>query len=583
MRSGSKRLGSLVALAAVSVLLVAACTKKGSESGDKGPTKQFSPGFAECETKPDDCNSGQTKKGGTIVVALGKVIPNLNIWASDGNLVESVEVMNGVTMSPFIFLPSGKIVPTDLVAEEPKVTSTSPQTVVYKINPKAVWEDNSPVTADDFDVTWRMLNGHDEKINIADSTGYKSIESVKGSDNGKTVTVTFKSGESYPDYKGLFSLIPAHIIAKSGDIKTDAALEAGFKALYTDTSWTVGPYKISNWTKEKQVELVPNPKWYGKTQPVLDKIVFQFVVDSAQLIPALQNKEIGAFVIQPNRDIVTKLQGMTQSGVGFEMTAGYSYEHFDLNAGNKFLADVALRQAIFTAINTQELMDKTIKTFFSSVKPMGSHMLYPVQQGYVDNRAKVAPDQGSGDADKAKKILTDAGYKLDGGKLTTPKGEAVPSLRFRFTKGNVARAQLAEIFQSQMKKINIDIKIDPTDDLSGTLDAKDYDVIVFGWAGSALLTGNRGIFHSKGENNKTNFGDPKADDLLDQAIKELDEKKAIDLYNQADEILYKDAITLPLWPKPNLLAANSDYRNIRDNNAGSYHSYNTQEWGIKAS
>src|SRR6266542_3981847 len=297
MRSGSKRLGSLVALAAVSVLLVAACTKKGE--GDKGPSKQFSPGFAECETKPDDCNSGLTKKGGTIVVALGKVIPNLNIWAGDGNLVESVEVMNGVTMSPFIFLPSGKIVPTDLVAEEPKVTSTSPQTVVYKLNPNAKWEDGSPINADDFDLTWRVLNGHDKDINI------------------------------------------------------DKTLEAGFKAIYNDTTWTAGPYKIGNWNKEKSVELVPNPNWYGKTKPSLDKIIFQFVVDSAQLVPALQNKEINAFVIQPTRDIVTKLQGMTASGVGYEMTAGYSFEHFDINVKNKALSDLPLRQAIFTAINTQ--------------------------------------------------------------------------------------------------------------------------------------------------------------------------------------------------------------------------------------
>src|SRR6266542_3107724 len=521
MRSGSKRLGSLVALAAVSVLLVAACTKKGE--GDKGPSKQFSPGFAECETKPDDCNSGLTKKGGTIVVALGKVIPNLNIWAGDGNLVESVEVMNGVTMSPFIFLPSGKIVPTDLVAEEPKVTSTSPQTVVYKLNPNAKWEDGSPINADDFDLTWRVLNGHDKDINIADSTGYDQIDSVEGSDGGKTVTVKYKT--PYPDWKGLFTLLPAHIFAKSGDVKSDKTLEAGFKAIYNDTTWAAGPYKIGNWNKEKSVELVPNPNWYGKTKPSLDKIIFQFVVDSAQLVPALQNKEINAFVIQPNRDIVTKLQGMTASGVGYEMTAGYSFEHFDINVKNKALSDLPLRQA----------------------------------------------------------ILTDAGYKLDGAKLTDSKGQPVPTLRFRFTKGNVARAQLAEIFQGQMKKINVDVKIDPTDDLSGTLDSQDYDIIVFGWAGTALLTGNRGIYHSKGDNNKTGWGDPKADDLLDQAVKELDEKKAIDLYNQADEIWYKNAVTLPLWAKPNLLAASTDYVNLRDNNAGSYHSYNTQDWGLKAS
>ncbi len=146
----------------------------------------------------------------------------------------------------------------------------------------------------------------------------------------------------------------------------------------------------------------------------------------------------------------------------------------------------------------------------------------------------------------------------------------------------MARAQLAEIFQGQMKKIGVPIAVDPTDDLSGTLDAQDYDMIVFGWAGSSLLTGNRGIYHSGTDNNKTGFGDPEADAALDAAVKELDEKKAIELYNKADEIWFKNAVTLPLWAKPNLLALSSDYVNVRDNNAGSYHSYNTQDWGVKA-
>ena len=145
----------------------------------------------------------------------------------------------------------------------------------------------------------------------------------------------------------------------------------------------------------------------------------------------------------------------------------------------------------------------------------------------------------------------------------------------------MARQQLAELFLGQMKKINVPITIDPTDDLSGTLDSQDYDVIVFGWAGSALLTGNAGIWTSKGANNKTGFGDPEADAALEAAIKELDEKKAIELYNKADVIWWKAAVSLTLWAKPNLLALNTDYVNVRDNNAGSYHSYNTQEWGAK--
>ncbi|WP_406165756.1 hypothetical protein [Streptomyces sp. NBC_00996] len=38
-------------------------------------------------------------------------------------------------------------------------TSTSPQTLVYKINPKASWNDGTAITADDFVYHWRTDNG----------------------------------------------------------------------------------------------------------------------------------------------------------------------------------------------------------------------------------------------------------------------------------------------------------------------------------------------------------------------------------------------------------------------------------------
>ena len=38
-------------------------------------------------------------------------------------------------------------------------TSDSPQIVVYKINPKAVWSDGTPITADDFIYNWQAQSG----------------------------------------------------------------------------------------------------------------------------------------------------------------------------------------------------------------------------------------------------------------------------------------------------------------------------------------------------------------------------------------------------------------------------------------
>src|SRR3954447_16423241 len=131
MRTRSKGLGGFVAIAAATVLAISACGSSGG-SGDK--QAQSSPGFAACEEKPNACNNGPTKQGGSIVVALEKTVSNWNTFDSDGNTFETAQVMNGLIPSPYISQPDNwgawnKV----LLSEEPKLTSQSPQTIVYKV------------------------------------------------------------------------------------------------------------------------------------------------------------------------------------------------------------------------------------------------------------------------------------------------------------------------------------------------------------------------------------------------------------------------------------------------------------------
>jgi peptide/nickel transport system substrate-binding protein len=91
-------------------------------------------------------------------------------------------------------------------------TSTDPQTIVYKIRQEAVWSDGTPVSADDFVYEWKNLNGSIKGNDVAATTGYDQIQRVKGSGNGKTVTVVF--AEPFTDWKSLFyGLLPAHYTA----------------------------------------------------------------------------------------------------------------------------------------------------------------------------------------------------------------------------------------------------------------------------------------------------------------------------------------------------------------------------------
>ena len=79
--------------------------------------------------------------------------------------------------------------PQQPAPESATVTSSSPQTVVYKINPKAVWSDGTPITADDFIYNWQAQSGNPAYTDVggkpydaASTSGYNQIQSVVGSD-----------------------------------------------------------------------------------------------------------------------------------------------------------------------------------------------------------------------------------------------------------------------------------------------------------------------------------------------------------------------------------------------------------------
>ncbi len=582
MHIGTKRLGGLVALTVAGLLGVTAC---GTSSSNSGGAAQASAGYADCSANPDTCNSGPRKDGGDIVVALGKYPSTWNDWSSDGNIVETVQQENLVVPGAYTFLPSGKIQwNQDLLASEPQVTSTSPQTVVYKINPNAKWSNGTPISADDFIYEWKSNNGHDKNIPIVGSTGYDQIQSVTGSDNGQTVTVVFS--KPYPDWKGLFSepgLFPAwYAKQKVGGLDTDAQLEAAFKVWNTPpTDWSGGPYKLSNYQSQQSATFVPNTSWYGKDKPSLKTITFKYITDQTQDVPALQNQEIQALNIQPDQDTVQQLSQIP--GVNYEVSAGFSWELFEVNTASKFMKDPALREAIFDATNVQDMIDKTVKPFFPTAKRDYNDNILPGVTGYQDVTNKVTPDVGTGNVAKAKSVLQAAGYTFDGsGNLIAPNGGGQVSINFVHTDTQV-RDQSAQLVTQYLSQIGIKVNNKVTPDLGTALSTFNFDIIQFGFSNSPLLTGDHDLWSKDAGNNFTHWSDPQSDQLLNQMSQTLDAQKQADLLNQQDAIMAKAFVTLALYQKPNLQVATNQYINIRDNNAGSYFTYNTQQWGLNAS
>ena len=106
-------------------------------------------------------------------------------------------------------------------------TSTDPQTVVYKINPKAVWSDGTggqlqgllPAVVGRPPPRPRPRGGRRQpapSFDPASTTGYDQMKAPVCSDNGATVTTTYTT--PYADWKSMFSgnapMYPAHVIEK---------------------------------------------------------------------------------------------------------------------------------------------------------------------------------------------------------------------------------------------------------------------------------------------------------------------------------------------------------------------------------
>jgi peptide/nickel transport system substrate-binding protein len=538
---------------------------------------------------PNTVNTAAVTKGGNLTYVLEKTIDNWNILTSAGNTFETAEVENSIY--PNVFNVNPDLQPalnTDLMVSAEQ-TSASPQTLVYKINPKANWSDGKPINVDDFTYLWKAQDGVScPKCDINSTTGYAAIQSITGADSGKTVTVVMKS--PYSDWKAMFStILPAHAATPQGLDATnlEASFDTGFATAPPKVSG--GPFMISDFQKDQSVTTVPNPQWYGKNGPNVDKIIYRMITDATQEPPALQNHEVDAMYPQPEVDLIKQLDAMQK--VVYQLDLGLVFEHIDLNLQNPALQDVAVRKALFTVTDVKGMIARTVGQIDPEIKPLGNRMFVPQQKGYTDNVTSYG--YGSGDVAAATKLLTDAGYKITGGKLTDKTGKAFPALSMRYTQGNAIRQSECQLFADGAKKLGITVNVSPTDSLGGTLTQKDanhkYDVIVFAWVATPFGSSNASLYQSDTAQGAagswgSNFGHYKnatVDAALADSITTTDPNKELQDLNDADKQLSVDAYTLPLYQKPVILAYADKWANIRDNATSVGPPYNTQDWGTR--
>ena len=124
-------------------------------------------------------NTATVKQGGKITWTIEKTVQDWNPLTSNGNTFDYAQTTNGIYPDVYVPQPDYSLVlNSDLMAGDPVVTNataTTPQKIVYKIQPNAKWSDGTPINADDFIYLWQAQNGTNPNVDVASTTGYSDV------------------------------------------------------------------------------------------------------------------------------------------------------------------------------------------------------------------------------------------------------------------------------------------------------------------------------------------------------------------------------------------------------------------------
>ena len=500
-----KNLTKIGGVAAVAAAL--ALTGCGGGGTPKGPDAGKGQEAGSDLTKLISINAKDAKDlepGGTVTLPLGNIGPDFNGFSNNGNSADNTALHRPIdqagTWGCWNFDFDGTATPNKDFCEDVKSeVKDGKQSITIKVNEKATYNDGTPIDVKAFQNTWNMLKGENKDIDIVSSGAYEFVDSVKAGSSDKEVVVT-TTQPVYP-LDALFTglIHPA--------VNTPEIFNTGFTG-DMHPEWMAGPFKLDKYdSAAKTVTLAQNDKWWG-TKPVLDKVVFR-QLESSAAIAAFKNGEIdgvSANTITPYK----QLDGTKDSEIrrGQRLFAG----GLNLNAQKAPLTDVAIRKAIFTAVDREALRKVRFNGLNWEETSSGSMMLLPFSKYYQDNY----PATESG-AEAAKKVLTDAGYKPNAAGIMEKDG--VPAA-FKISNFGDDPTTLAfvQTLQKQLQAGGMDVGIDQraSADFGKVLGSRDFFLSVSGYTVGADATDAVKQFYDS-KTNENELGDAE----LDAEIKAL--------------------------------------------------------------
>ena len=531
MRTSGKMTAAIGAVCVIA-LIVAGCSKNGAkESNKKADKKAAAAAKSLPGTQMASAARGDVKQGGALRIAVIDFPQNFNSYNIDGNDAALIPIDQSTLPQIFTFDNAGNPVLNKDYATSAKVTSDSPFTVTYEMNPKAIWSNGTPIGYPDFLAAWKANNGKNAAFKTASTNGWEKITGITRGSSDREIKVTFNA--PYAGWPAVFNgLMPASL---------DATAKSYNTAWVHSRPISGGPFIVTKADSTAQVITEkPNPKWWGN-KPKLSQLLVRALDQPAQ-VGAFTNGELDALSIGTNADVLKQDEQTPNTKI--YRSSGLTWYHLDLNGKSPLLSNVQLRTAIFQGVDRTQIAKTRLGPIGAPPQLLSNHMYVQSQDGYQANDSVVAYNPA-----QAKKTLDSLGWKMSG-KFRKKDGKTL-TLRMVGQAGNPVHAQVGSQVQQSLAAIGVQVKIVgvPKDDyFTKYVNTGDYDLTYYGWTGGAYPEcSNKSIFAEGGDQNHTYVSTKEIGQLFDQACSTLDPTQRRKIANDLDKKIFALASEVTIY------------------------------------
>lgn len=409
------------------------------------------------------------------------------------------------------------------------------------------WADGTPVTARDFQFTVEV--GKHPQSGIPSSEDYRRILKFDIKDDRHFTLTKDRVTADYNVFAD-FVPLPAHIEKPVFDANpAEYRLRTTYDTAPGNPGLALGPYRLVEVVPGSRIALERNMHWTGQA-PAFKRILIKFFENSSSL---------EANLLSGNVDYVPGESGLSfAQSLAFEQRhadkynvifkPSLTYGHIDVNLDNPFLKDVRVRRAMLMAIDRKAISD----TLFHGKQPVADGDVNP-----LDPMFSPAARHYDHDPAAARKLLDEAGFReVAKGDRRNGSGQRL-SLVLSYASGNRTSDQLAQVIQSDLRQVGVDLRLKaaPARIYFADLTKRKFELAFYSWVTSPESVPRTTLHSSEipsadngwSGQNYPGYRNADMDKALDAAERELDPDRRRAFFGDILRLYADDLPVLPMY------------------------------------